>query len=258
MWMILQDWLIASLVMPIYEEWLALSLLSGKITFDISGKALPADRYEKFRNASRFQGRRWAWVDPLKEAEAQEKLIANKLASRTRIAAEQGDEFDDIIDELAAEDALIKQAGLAPAPAPAPKPEEAPEVLAAKARADGEVRKMEIQRDIARATPAPVTNNIIHTPAVRVENNLPETVVNVQPAAVQVDVAAPSVTVEPANVECRVEAIMPAQDAPVVEVNVEMPDEFRIASLPTRESSTRIERNGAGEIIQSTQVESDA
>ena len=110
-WMILQDWLISSFVMPIYEEWLALALLLGQITFD-SGSALPAEKFDKFVRASSFQGRRWSWVDPLKEAEANASMLASQLTSRARISAEQGLEFDDIMDELAAENEAIKTAGL--------------------------------------------------------------------------------------------------------------------------------------------------
>lgn len=55
-WMIAQDWLISSFMQPLYEDWLAINLLSGNITFPVSGKAIPADRFEKFRSASRFQG----------------------------------------------------------------------------------------------------------------------------------------------------------------------------------------------------------
>jgi len=47
--------------------------------------------------------------------------LNNKLTSRTRLAAEQGEEFDDILDELAQEDAAIKAAGLQPPP-PSPAP----------------------------------------------------------------------------------------------------------------------------------------
>ena len=119
-WMILQDWLITSLVMPIYREWLAIALLGGKITFDITGNALPADKYDKFANASRFQGRRWEWVDPQKQAEAYQVELANQLTSRTRIAAEMGEEFDDILDELKAEKIMLDAAGFAPPPPPKP------------------------------------------------------------------------------------------------------------------------------------------
>lgn len=119
-WMTLQDWFIESFVMPLYEEWLALALLSGAITFDGSGKALPPDKLQKFLNASRFQGRRWSWVDPSKEANANETLLANGLTSRTRITAEQGEEFDDILDELTQEKAQMAAAGLPTSPKAAP------------------------------------------------------------------------------------------------------------------------------------------
>ena len=115
-WMTLQDWFIESFVLPMYEDWLAMALLSGAITFDGSGKALPADKLQKFLNASRFQGRRWSWVDPSKEASANETLLANGLTSRTRITAEQGEEFDDILDELAQEKSQMETAGLPTSP----------------------------------------------------------------------------------------------------------------------------------------------
>ena len=111
-WMVLQDWFINSLVEPIYQNWLAIALLRGDIKFDISGKSLPADKYAKFSNASRFQGRRWRWVDPAKEIAANKEGVALGVTSRTRIAAEQGDDFDDVLDELQQENAALEAAGL--------------------------------------------------------------------------------------------------------------------------------------------------
>lgn len=121
-WMIAQDWLVSSFLQPLYEDWLALNLLSGNIRFPVSGKAIPAERFEKFRSASRFQGRRWSWVDPLKEASANLMNLEACLTSRTRLAAETGEEFDDILDELAAENAAMKAAGIENQKAPAAKP----------------------------------------------------------------------------------------------------------------------------------------
>lgn len=115
-WTILQSWLIDSLVMPIYADWLAAALTRGDITFETSGNALPMDRFNKFINVSRFQGRRWSWVDPLKEAQAAGELVHLGLASRTSIAASQGREFDDVLDELAAEKIAMDAAGLSTAP----------------------------------------------------------------------------------------------------------------------------------------------
>ena len=267
-WMILQDWLIASLVRPVYREWLAYSLLSGAITFDVSGKALPAERFDKFFNASRFQGRRWTWVDPAKEADANEKQLANQLTSRTRLAAEQGEEFDDILDELKAEAEAIKAAGLAPVekpvlptapvvppadpnlgkalalllaraaePVPAPVQTSAPahttvnvEVTAEGLRAAGE-KVMDAMRQNAADTMAQIREDIQNMPIV-----IPAPVVNVE---------APNVTIHnqveagPVTLEA---TIQPA------EVNV---------TLPPRRSSTTVTKDDRGEITGSETLERD-
>lgn len=111
-WMMLQDWFIDSIVQPIYSEWLAIAMLRGDIKFEQSGKALPADKLAKFANASRFQGRRWKWTDPSKEIDANAKGVELGVTSRTRIAAEQGDDFEDVLDELRQETAALRAAGL--------------------------------------------------------------------------------------------------------------------------------------------------
>lgn len=121
MWMVLQSWFIRGFVMPIYQEWLAIALLRGDIRFDVSGKALPADKLAKFADASRFQGRRWKWVNPQQEIDAAGSAIGLGITSRTRLAAEQGDDFDDILDELADETAALEAAGLAAPSAAAPQ-----------------------------------------------------------------------------------------------------------------------------------------
>lgn len=121
MWTVLQEWLIDQFLTPLYQEWLNVALLTSSITFLESGKALPPERYSKFSEVSRFQGRRWAWVDPLKEATAARELIAGRLTSRTRIAASQGIEWEDLLDELAEEEKAIAAAGL-PGENPAQKP----------------------------------------------------------------------------------------------------------------------------------------
>lgn len=254
-WMTLQDWFIESFVLPIYEEWLAMALLTGAITFDGSGKALPADKLQKFLTASRFQGRRWSWVDPSKEASANETLLANGLTSRTRIAAEQGEEFDDILDELAQEQTQMEAAGLPTSPKAAP-PAVPPAPTSDPA---GKDLAEAIGRALAREPAAPVVPQVtVHPPTVTIHQGD----VHVAPAAVEVraEASPPVVTIQPAAVEVRVDAILPEQPAAVVEVNVEMPDHMRmdIASMPVRKTTSAIERNMAGEIVKSTQLETDA
>lgn len=111
-WCVLQEWWNRAVMLPIYREWLASALLRNEVTFEQSGKALPADKLDKFISAARFQSRRWQWVDPAKEVEAAERLIASGLSSRTAIAASQGREVEDIIDELKQEKQLLEAAGL--------------------------------------------------------------------------------------------------------------------------------------------------
>lgn len=253
-WMGLQDWFIESFAMPLYEEWLALALLNGAIIFENSGKPLPADKLQKFLSASRFQGRRWSWVDPSKEADANEKQLANKLTSRTRLAAEQGEEFDDILDELAQEEAQIEAVGLAaPAPVAPPKPTEPPpDTNLGKALALLLARAAEPREPAAPSSvvvnQAPIT---VNTPEIRVDNHQPAPVTHV--AITQEAQAAPTV-------EVRAELVLPEQPAPVVEVTVEMPAETttHIASMPTRRTKSEVDRNMAGEIVRAEQVESDA
>lgn len=265
-WMTLQDWFIESFAMPIYEEWLASALLLGQITFDISGKALPAERLDKFLKASRFQGRRWNWVDPSKEADANEKQLANKLTSRTRLAAEQGDEFDDILDELSQEELAIDAAGLKPAPAPAPVEPKAPP-------ADPNLSKA-ITLMVARAAePAPQQDDSLRQAMMLMAQAMTAWMAREEKPAAPITlehhthVAAPSVNVEnrqeaqaAPNVEVRVEAVMPEQAAPIVEVHVEQPDELtmHVASMPDRVTTSDVARNMAGEITKATQTERDA
>jgi lambda family phage portal protein len=261
-WMALQDWFNESFVMPIYEEWLAGALLSGAITFDISGKALPADKLQKFAQASRFQGRRWSWVDPLKEADANEKQLTNKLTSRTRLAAEQGEEFDDILDELAQEQAMIDASGLPAAPKAAPAAGSPPPSFddASKAMA-AQMRALQAELDAARAAP-PMQHHyhLPPPPAVTVTSPEIRNDIVVQPAAAPVVEIRNEIITPPAaapTIEVHVEAIMPEQAAPVVEVNVQTPDEIHIKSMPARVTTSDVERNLAGEITRAQQVEKD-
>ena len=259
-WMILQDWLISSFMTPLYEDWLALNLLAGNITFPLSGKAIPADRYEKFRSASRFQGRRWSWVDPLKEAEGNLKMLEAGLTSRTRLAAEQGEEFDDILDELAAEHVAMMAAGIDEPPEPKAPAENAPEVLAAKAIAAGNVRAAELRRDAAVASQPQIHVHQgavnVTTPEVRNEisvqaaeapvNHITNEIHEREAAPPVIHIAQPTVNVAAPNVEVQVEAIMPAVS------------EVAITSLPIRKTTTEILRDQAGDIATSVQVETDA
>lgn len=130
LWLMLQEWWIGSFVQRIYREWLASALIRGEIKFPVSGKALPAEKFDKFADVSTFKGRRWAWVDPLKEVEAAGRKIELGLESRTNITDSQGRDFDDVLQEIAEETAAAKLAGVTltngskPPPGPPKKEDE--------------------------------------------------------------------------------------------------------------------------------------
>lgn len=116
-WMGLQNFMIEHLHQPIYEEWLGMQILIGKLPFEHGN-----ERYYDVR----FQGRRWSPIDPQKFIGANVEAINNRLKSRTRVVAETGEDFEDVLDELAAEEAMLKAKKLnVPSPSAggnAPKP----------------------------------------------------------------------------------------------------------------------------------------
>lgn len=124
-WKILQNWLISNFMRPLLQDWMQNAFLRGDITFAASGKALPVEKMGRFFDASRFQPRTWDWIDPLKDAQAAKEKIAMGLDSRTRIAASQGREFDDIVAELAQEQVAMEAAGLKQETPTAPQPDPA-------------------------------------------------------------------------------------------------------------------------------------
>lgn len=105
-WMVLQGWLIRAFLRPVFLEWLGSALLSGSVV-SANGLALPASKIGKFR-AHAWQGRRWQWVDPVKDVEAAVLAIENGLASPYTIAAQQGLDVDDVLDDIARFQAAAK------------------------------------------------------------------------------------------------------------------------------------------------------
>ena len=89
---------------PVFDAWLPMAIASGQIQ-------LPMRELERW-NAPVWQGRRWSWVDPVKDMRASAQAVALGINSRTRIASEQGHDFDDIVEELAREKQKAEELGL--------------------------------------------------------------------------------------------------------------------------------------------------
>lgn len=140
-WRALQKWFINSFVMPVFQDWLRMALLTGSIILP-SGAALPVDRFEKFANAASFQPPGWSWVDPEADIKAAAVAMTYDMRSLRQINDEQGVDQDDVLtDKARLRDRYVAlnlpvpqwlQGGPAvmatatPNPAPAPQPTPAP------------------------------------------------------------------------------------------------------------------------------------
>lgn len=104
-WKALQEWMIENFLYRVYMRWLPRALKLGKITGP-TGAALPQTRLDKFSEHT-WQGRRWDWVDPLKDTQANALAVAHGLKSRAEIIRSQGRDPDQVWQELEAENARL-------------------------------------------------------------------------------------------------------------------------------------------------------
>lgn len=91
-WKMLQIWLVENVVTPVFENWLEMALTT-------QGVPLPLKSFAKY-NSPVWQPRGWAWVDPLKEMQANELAAKNLVKSMQQIAAEQGGDIYENIQAL--------------------------------------------------------------------------------------------------------------------------------------------------------------
>lgn len=101
---LLQVWFIESYMKPVFTKWLEMSILSGAVK-------LPMSKFAKF-NHPKFIGRRWDWVDPLKDIEAEILEIQSGLDDPFTSAGERGRNLRDIYKRISDAKALAKEYGL--------------------------------------------------------------------------------------------------------------------------------------------------
>ena len=109
MWKLFQQWFTETVLEPVYEAWLEMAMLTNSLT--LGGKSLPYSKFDKFNNPN-FIGRRWAWVDPLKDVEAKKAEVAAGFATSSDVIAEKGGDIGDVYQKLREEEDLRKKLGL--------------------------------------------------------------------------------------------------------------------------------------------------
>ncbi len=104
-WKAIQTWFIDRWLRPVFEQWLESAMLSGQVN-------LPFAKFAKF-NTPTFIPRRWAWVDPMKDVQADVIAVNNRFKSRGQVISENGDkEFEEVIDRIEQEEQYAKDKGV--------------------------------------------------------------------------------------------------------------------------------------------------
>lgn len=107
----LQGLMIETLCERVYREFLYMAVLSGQLT-------MPAGASFEAFSAHEWEPRGWDWVDPKNDTQAKIAAIDACLDTRTRILAERGLNWKDVVAKLAEEQKDLDDAGLTPVTPP--------------------------------------------------------------------------------------------------------------------------------------------
>ena len=107
-WKAIQRMMIDHVLVPIFEDWLEIELLSGRL-------GLPFDKFWKF-NVPDFRGRRWAWVDPKKDIEAAILAMGAKIKPLRDIIADDGGDIYEVMEKIKADEELATSMNLSLSP----------------------------------------------------------------------------------------------------------------------------------------------
>jgi lambda family phage portal protein len=103
-YMTIQRWMAENLLNPIFEAWLEMAMLSQKV-------ALPFSKFDKF-NAPVWMGRRWSWVDPEKDMQANLLAVQMGVKSVEDVIRETGRDPDDVLNAFSKSKEKLLKLGL--------------------------------------------------------------------------------------------------------------------------------------------------
>lgn len=103
-WRTLQAWVIEHFCNVVFERWLEMALTTQAVP-------LPLGKLKKF-NAPIWRPRGWQWVDPYKEIRANKDAVAAGFKSITDVVTENGNDINEIFEELEEEKKLAAEHGL--------------------------------------------------------------------------------------------------------------------------------------------------
>lgn len=110
-WKALQTWVINGAVRQIYETFIESAVLNHAITIGNKPLAGLPGEYK----AARYQGKRWDWVDPLKDTNADNNAISTNTMSVSEVIRKRGRDPDEVFQEIADEKKKMEVLGITPA-----------------------------------------------------------------------------------------------------------------------------------------------
>lgn len=111
-WMCIQGWFAEGLHDPLSTEWLSHAFLSNQLG------PLPVSKFDKF-DCFAWQGRRWPWVDPLKDMQASVLEMENNLISPSQVMRERGRDPETVWREIEKDRKRMAKLPANPSAAPA-------------------------------------------------------------------------------------------------------------------------------------------
>jgi lambda family phage portal protein len=120
MWMAMQSEMSAQSKTPQFLHW-----LRAFLSHEVSGQ-LPIAKFDKFAEHE-FRGRRWMWVDPMKDMNAAKMAVDQGWKTNTDVAADMGGDYSDNLETAKRERENREKTGFV-LPAPPNQPQPIPEV----------------------------------------------------------------------------------------------------------------------------------
>lgn len=99
-WIVGQNDFISQCKTPQFLAW-----LQSFLSLSVSGN-LPPSKFDKFAEHE-FRGRRWMWVDPMKDMRAAEVSVSHGWKTNTQVASDMGTDYADNIEALKREQLML-------------------------------------------------------------------------------------------------------------------------------------------------------
>jgi len=106
-WKAIQRYLIENFHQPVFEAWLEMAVMGGKL--NLPTYETQPERYKRVK----WCPRAWGWIDPQKEVAAYKEAVRCGFKTQAQVVAEQGGDINELMAERQAELELVDELGIA-------------------------------------------------------------------------------------------------------------------------------------------------